>query len=283
MAFTQFNLLQTKGHVVKKPVVAVTTSDINLSAAPNSVDGVSLTILDRILVTGQTTASQNGIYYVTTLGTGSNGVWTRAVDANTSGDMFSGVEVYVSKGTTNAKTTWTLTTQDPITLDTTGLTFEKLSTGSGSGGGGGITSLNTQTGTTQSFQTGTSGTDFNISSNGDVHTFNIPDASVTARGMVSTGSQTFSGNKIFNDGFNDLNSSLFIDSKGATTYNSTTDFSLGGSSGSNFRVSSRSSARQLINGTGAVYTTWIIAKNMVTAGATAGITQPIYTQFAIKG
>jgi predicted heme/steroid binding protein len=51
----------------------------------------------------------------------------------------------------------------------------------------------------QTFTVGTSGTDFNISSSGTVHTFNIPDASSTARGVVTTGDQSFDGIKTFVD------------------------------------------------------------------------------------
>jgi hypothetical protein len=61
----------------------------------------------------------------------------------------------------------------------------------------GLTSLNGLTGATQTFAVGTTGTDFNISSVGTTHTFNIPDASVTNRGLVTTGTQTFAGNKNF--------------------------------------------------------------------------------------
>ena len=63
------------------------------------------------------------------------------------------------------------------------------------GGGGGISSLNGLTDATQTFAVGSSGTDFNISSASATHTFNIPDASLTARGLVTTGTQSFNGNK----------------------------------------------------------------------------------------
>lgn len=67
-------------------------------------------------------------------------------------------------------------------------------------GGGGITTLNTLTAATQTFATGTSGTDFNISSSSSTHTFNIPSASASNRGLVTTASQTFAGAKTFTTG-----------------------------------------------------------------------------------
>ena len=57
------------------------------------------------------------------------------------------------------------------------------------GGGGGITDLNGLTATTQAFAVGTSGTDFAIVSASSTHTFNLPNASASARGVVSTSAQ----------------------------------------------------------------------------------------------
>jgi hypothetical protein len=62
----------------------------------------------------------------------------------------------------------------------------------------GITALNGLTAQVQYFQTGTSGTDFNISSTTATHTFNIPSASATNRGLITTGTQTIAGSKTFN-------------------------------------------------------------------------------------
>lgn len=75
-------------------------------------------------------------------------------------------------------------------------------TGSGTSGSpyaitGVITSLNGLTGATQTFATGSSGSNFNISSTSTTHTFNIPDASGSNRGVVTTGTQTLAGAKTF--------------------------------------------------------------------------------------
>mgnify|MGYP000283019986 CR=1 FL=1 len=62
----------------KNPVLVATTSNVSLSGgAPQTVDDVGLAVGDRILVWKQTSAAENGIYKVQTLGTGSNGTWVR--------------------------------------------------------------------------------------------------------------------------------------------------------------------------------------------------------------
>lgn len=124
MALTKPRAYQIYDIDYKQAVRVVSISNVTLAGgAPNSVDGVTLSLNDRVLVAGQTGGAQNGIYYVTTLGSGANGTWTRAVDTNTTGELLSGTIVMVTEGTTYADTQWKLTTNDPITLGSTDLTF----------------------------------------------------------------------------------------------------------------------------------------------------------------
>jgi len=60
-----------------------------------------------------------------------------------------------------------------------------------------ITTFNGSTGASHSLATGTSGTDFNISTIGALHTLNIPSASASNRGLITTGTQTIAGDKTF--------------------------------------------------------------------------------------
>jgi len=60
--------------------------------------------------------------------------------------------------------------------------------------GTGITAINSLTGAAQTLATGTTGTDFGISSSGTTHTFNLPTASATNRGLLSSANwSTFDG------------------------------------------------------------------------------------------
>ena len=60
--------------------------------------------------------------------------------------------------------------------------------------GTGITAINSLTGAAQTMVTGSAGTDFAISSSGTAHTFNIPTASATNRGLLSSANwSTFNG------------------------------------------------------------------------------------------
>jgi hypothetical protein len=108
----------------KQSTRVVTTTNITLSGgAPSLVDGVTLSLGDRVLVTAQSTGSQNGLYYVTTLGSGANGTWTRTSDGNENGEIEAGMIVMVTEGVIYADTQWKLITDDPIVINTTALTF----------------------------------------------------------------------------------------------------------------------------------------------------------------
>ena len=108
----------------KQATRVVTTTNITLSGGtPAVVDGVNLSSNDRVLVTAQSSASQNGLYLVTTVGSGSNGTWTRTTDANQTGEIDAGMIVMVTEGTVYADTQWKLITDNPITVGITALTF----------------------------------------------------------------------------------------------------------------------------------------------------------------
>ena len=134
----------------------------------------------------------------------------------------------------SAADTWT-----SVTIGT-GLTF----TGGtlAASGGAGISSLNGLTDATQTFAVGTTGTNFAIVSAAGVHTFNLPDASATARGVVTTGTQTIAGAKTFSSSIN-LNSGGSI---GIGFRNNNTEWFSAQNNQLQFRLSG--SARAMVDG-----------------------------------
>jgi len=62
-------------------------------------------------------------------------------------------------------------------------------------GGSGLTSLNSLTASTQTFATSSTGTDFTITSATSTHTFNLPSASATNRGLLTAANWTTFNNK----------------------------------------------------------------------------------------
>ena len=115
----------------KQFVTVVTTVNITLTGgAPNLYDSYSFAAGDRVLVAGQTTGSQNGIYTVQTVGSGSNGTWIRSSDASSASYLVPGTSVPVTQGT-YAGSTWKLTTPAGFVVGTTALTFVAGSTTAG--------------------------------------------------------------------------------------------------------------------------------------------------------
>lgn len=102
---------------IKTAVRIATTANINLATTGlTAIDGVTPLVGDRILVKNQSTPSQNGIYIA------SAGAWGRSSDANTNGQILSGMSVFVEAGS-QADTIWSVFTPDPIIIGTTSITF----------------------------------------------------------------------------------------------------------------------------------------------------------------
>jgi len=78
-----------------------TTGNINLSAPGTTIDGVTMTAGDRVLVKSQTSVPANGIY----IWNASGSAMTRALDASTFDELESAV-VTIDEGTANAGTSW---------------------------------------------------------------------------------------------------------------------------------------------------------------------------------
>lgn len=128
MGLTRIRSEQISNSDYKQSVRLLQNTNVTLSGgAPAVVDGATVSAGDRILVIGQSAAAENGIYQVSTPGVGSNGSWVRSRDADDTGDVTAGMIVMVVSGTDYADTQWKLTTDDPIIVDTTELTFEQAS------------------------------------------------------------------------------------------------------------------------------------------------------------
>jgi hypothetical protein len=104
---------------------ATTNTAINLTSGVENgdvLDGVTLATGDRILVKNQGPPfATNGIYVVQ-----ASGAAVRATDADTGAELTASFAVFVEEGTVNADSGWVLTTDGPITVGTTGLTFTQF-------------------------------------------------------------------------------------------------------------------------------------------------------------
>ncbi len=102
------------------------------SATTLVIDGASVTsTTDYILVKDQLNPVQNGVYYLSRVGTATTS-WrlARVPEMDSSSELFYGSLVRVALGNSNASTSWNLITPDPMILGSTGLTFSKAKTSS---------------------------------------------------------------------------------------------------------------------------------------------------------
>ena len=93
-----------------------------------SIDGATPTASDRVLLKNQTDATENGLYLVTTVGSGSAAyVLTRTPDADAAAEITGGAFVFVEAGTANADNGYVFTHNGTPTLGTTDITVEQFS------------------------------------------------------------------------------------------------------------------------------------------------------------
>jgi len=165
---------------VKQSVRVATTAPQTLASDFENgdvIDGVTLVTGDRILIKNQSTGSENGIYVVAV-----SGAPTRATDADSNTEVTSGMFTFVEEGTVNADSGFVLTTNSPITLDSTALTFVQFS------GAGQITAGDGLTKTGNTLDVG--GTANRITVNADtvdIASTYVGQSSITTLGTITTG------------------------------------------------------------------------------------------------
>ena len=114
------------------------------------LDGVSLALNDRVLVRSQTNQTQNGVYTVTNVGSGStNWVLTRSTDTDeyaidSPSGLSEGSTFFVQEGTVGAGNTYTCNTSGTITFGITNITFVQVSSAQIYSAGTGLSLTGTQ-------------------------------------------------------------------------------------------------------------------------------------------
>ena len=108
-----------QGLDVKGSVRVATTANITLSGT-QTIDGVALSVADRVLVKDQSAPADNGIYVVAA------STWSRTTDADTWVEL-TGAFTFVESGTVYDNTGWVCTIAPGGTLGTTAVTWEQFS------------------------------------------------------------------------------------------------------------------------------------------------------------
>ena len=87
-----------------------------LTNTPNTLDSVPLLAGMRLLVKDQADPTENGIYVVTTVGSGADGVWDRADDFDEDEEVTNGAVTFVTAGATHADEAWVVVSPDPVVI-----------------------------------------------------------------------------------------------------------------------------------------------------------------------
>ena len=96
------------------------SASVTIASPGAAIDGVTMAPSDRCLLTGQATASQNGIWTFN----GAAAAMTRPDDFNLNSEVTSGATTFISEGS-SAGENWSLVTADDISVDVTSITFSQ--------------------------------------------------------------------------------------------------------------------------------------------------------------
>jgi len=156
-----------------------------------SIDGVSVSQNDRVLIKDETSgnAPYNGVYDVTTVGNASNPyVLTRSTDFDQDTEL-PGSFIFVSEGSTNADNGFVCTTDLPITIGSTAISFTQFSGAGQIAAGDGLT----KSGNT--FNVGGTTDRITVAADSvDIAATYIGQSSITTLGTITTG--TWNGTSI---------------------------------------------------------------------------------------
>ncbi len=111
----------------KDPVAAIATTNVSTLSGFQTIDGVAFAAgntNNRVLLTGQTTAAQNGVWVQ------ASGAWTRSVaEGSSTAELDPGAQWLVLGGTINSGTQWRMSTTGVITPGTTAIAIVQTSAG----------------------------------------------------------------------------------------------------------------------------------------------------------
>ena len=125
-AVRQIAMAAASGTAIKAPVLAVAVTNQSL-ASVTTIDSITIPNGGRFLLAGQTDATQNGIYYKN-----SGGAAIRATDADETGELQPGTQVFVTGGAANGDSSWAIVSDNAITIGTDQQQWAKVPGSSGS-------------------------------------------------------------------------------------------------------------------------------------------------------
>ncbi|MDP2825972.1 MAG: hypothetical protein Q8O52_25190 [Sulfuritalea sp.] len=118
-SFTDNGKLALAPNRLGEAVRAVASSNIALANLP-ILDGVTLVNGDRVLITGQTDSTQNGVYVA------GAGAWIRASAESAMSGLAHGVAWKVSEGSSNKDSLWVALNDPGLTLGSAALVFKRM-------------------------------------------------------------------------------------------------------------------------------------------------------------